>query len=91
MLVAVGRHAVFMLKDLVGILVDLVLGRGRQSPPAAHQIIENIAEFIVDRAVRLVADHEIEMPAGKELSLLVLRAVNDVVHGLVGRKDACAV
>ena len=28
------------------------------------------------------------MPAGKELSLLVLRAVNDVIHGLVGRKDA---
>ena len=87
-LVAVGRHAVFQLKDLVGILVDLVLGRGRQTHQRRIEIIENIAVFIVDRAVRLVADHEIEMPAGKELSLLVLRAVDDVVHGLVGRKDA---
>ena len=35
-----------------------------------------------------VADDQIEMPAGEEFALLVLYAVNDIVHGLIGRKYA---
>ena len=35
-----------------------------------------------------VADDQIEMPAGEEFALLVLYTVDDIVHGLIGRKDA---
>ena len=35
-----------------------------------------------------VTDHQVKVSAGKELALLILHAVNDIVHGLIGRKDA---
>ena len=35
-----------------------------------------------------VADDQIEMPAGEEFAILVLYTVDDIVHGLIGRKDA---
>jgi len=38
--------------------------------------------------VRLVADHKVKVPTGKELAVFILYAVNDIVHGLIGRKDA---
>ena len=38
--------------------------------------------------MRFVADHKVKVPTGKELTLLILHAVNDIVHGLIGRKDA---
>ena len=38
--------------------------------------------------MRFVADHKVKVPTGKELALLVLYAVNDIVHGLIGGKYA---
>ena len=35
-----------------------------------------------------VTDHQVKVSAGKELAVLILHAVNDIVHGLIGRKDA---
>ena len=35
----------------------------------------------------LIADHQIKVAAGKELARLILHAVNDIVHGLIGGKD----
>ena len=35
-----------------------------------------------------VADDQIEMPAGEEFAILVLYTVDDIVHGLISRKDA---
>ena len=85
--VAIGGHTVLQLKNLVSILVDLVLGCGSQAHQRRVEIVENIPVFVVNRAVRLVTDHQIKMPAGEELSLLVLHAVNDIEHGLIGGKD----
>jgi len=50
--------------------------------------MENIPVFVIHRAVGFVTDHQVKVPAGKELALLILHAVNDIVHGLIGRKDA---
>ncbi len=87
-LIAIGGNAIFQFKNLIGVLVDLVLGRGGQSHQRRVKIVENVPVLVVNRAVRLVADHQIKMTAGKELALLVLYAVNDIVHGLIGGKDA---
>ena len=87
-LIAVGRYAVFQLKYLIGILVDLILWRGRQSNQRRVEIIENIPVFVINRAVRFVADHKVKVPAGEEFALLVLYTVDDVVHGLIGGKYA---
>ena len=86
--VAIGGHTVLQLKNFVSILVNFVLGCGGQAHQRRVEIVENIPVFVVNRAVRLVADHQIEVTAGEELSLLVLHAVNDIVHGLIGGKDA---
>ena len=87
-LIAIGGHAIFQLKNLIGILVNFVFRRGRQSNQRRVEIIENIPVFVVNGAVSFVADDQIEMPAGEEFALLVLYTVDDIVHGLIGRKNA---
>ena len=87
-LIAIGGHAIFQLKNLIGILVNFVFRRGRQSNQRRVEIIENIPVFVVNRAVRLIADHKVKVPTGKELAVFILYAVNDIVHGLISRKDA---
>ena len=87
-LIAIGGHAIFQLKYLIGILVDLVLGRGCQPHQRGIKVVENIPVFVVNGAVSFVADDQIEMPAGEEFALLVLYTVDGVVHGLIGGKYA---
>ena len=83
-LVAVSRHAVFQIEDLIGVLVDLVLWRGGEAYQRRVEVSKDILVFVVDGAVRLVADHKIEMPDGEELALLILHGVDAVHHGLIG-------
>ena len=47
-IVAVGRHTVLQLKNLVGVLVDLVLGSGGQAHQRCVKIIEDIPILVVD-------------------------------------------
>ena len=35
-----------------------------------------------------VTDYQVKVSAGKELAVFILHAVNDIVHGLIGGKDA---
>ena len=76
------------LKNLIGVLVDLVLGRGGQAHQWGIEVGKDILVFVVDGAVGLIADHQIEVPDGKEPALLVLHGVDAVHHGLVGGEDA---
>ena len=87
-LIAIGGHAIFQLKNLICILVNFVFRRGCQPHQRGIKVVENIPVFVVNGAVSFVADDQIEMPAGEEFALLVLYTVDDVVHGLIGRKDA---
>ena len=87
-LIAVGGHAVFQFKDLIGVLVDLVLGGGGEAHQGGVEIGKDVPVLVVDGPVGLVADDQVEVAAGEQLALLVLYRVDAVHHGLVGGKDA---
>ena len=76
------------LKDLICILVDLVLGGGREAHQGRVEVIKNIPVLVVDRAVGLVADHQIKVAHREQLPFSILHRVDAVHHGLVGGKDA---
>ena len=86
--VTIGRHTVFQFKDLIGVLVDLVLGGSGQANQRRIEIVEDIPVLVVDRPVGLVTDHQIKMAAGEELAMLVLHIVDAVHHGLIGGEHA---
>ena len=50
--------------------------------------MENILILIINRTMRLIADHQIKMTAAKQLPILVTDWINTVDHRLIGRKDA---
>ena len=56
-LIAIGGHTVFEVKDLVGVFVDLILGCGGQANQRCIEIMEDVAVFIVDGAVRFIANN----------------------------------
>ena len=81
--IGVGRHAVLEVEQRIGVLVDLVLRRRGQADQKAVEIFEDGAKALIDRAVRLIDDDEVEM-AGAELGLALLLAVDQVHHGRIG-------
>ena len=87
-LVAIRRHAVLQFKNGVGILVDVVLRRRGQPHQRRVEIIENVLVLVVDGPMGLVANHEVEMTAGKQLSLFVAHRVDAVHHRLIRGKNA---
>jgi len=62
--VLVRRDAVFKLKEAVGIVVDLVARRGGQADEQRVEVIEDRAIFLIDGAMRLVDDDEVEERLG---------------------------
>ena len=82
--VAVSRHTAFQFENLIGVLVNFILGGSCQTNQRGVKIIENIPVLIIDRPVGFIADHQIKMTAGKQLALLVLHVVDAVHHGLIG-------
>ena len=87
-LIAIGGDPCPQFKDIVGVLVDLILGGGGKTHQGRVKVIENIPVFVVDGAVSLITDDKIKMSRCKQLALLVLHCVDAVHHGLVGGKDA---
>ena len=87
-LVAIGGNTVFQFKNFIGVLVDFILGCRGQADQRCVKVVENVLVLVVNRAVRLVADDQVKVPAGEQLAVFVLYAVNDIVHGLIGGKYA---
>ena len=52
------------------------------------EVVEDVPVFVVDGAVDLIADDQVEMAHGEQLPLPVFHQVDAVYHGLVGGKDA---
>ena len=47
-LIAVGGHAALQLKDLVGILVDLILGGSSKAHQRSVEVVEDVPVFVID-------------------------------------------
>ena len=87
-LVGIGRLVIVQIKHLIGVFLDLIFrGRG-ESHQRRVEVVEDIFILVVDGAVRLVADQEIEVTAGEELALVVFYLVNTAHHRLIGRENA---
>ena len=86
-LVTVCGNTVLKLKNLVGVLVDLVLGRSSKTNQRSIKIIKNILVFVIDRAVRLVHDDKIKVADGKQLFIvIILNRINAIHHRLISRE-----
>ena len=85
-LVAIGGNTVFQFKNFIGVLVDFILGRCGQADQWRVKVVEDVLVLVVNRAMCLIADDQVKVSAGKQLAVLILYAVNDIVHGLVGGK-----
>ena len=81
--VGIGRHAAFEVEQAVGVVVDLVLGRGGQADQQGIEVVEDGPVLLIHRAVRLVDDDEVEM-ADAEAALPVEGLVNQPHHRRVG-------
>ena len=59
--VGIGGNAVFQVEQAVGVVVDLILRRGRQAHEQGVEVLENGAVLLVDRTVRLVDHDQVEV------------------------------
>ncbi len=82
-LVRVGGHARFQLEELVGVPVDLVARRRGQAHQQRVEVPEDGPVLLIHRAVRLVDDHEIEVP-DPEAGLAARRLVDEPHHRRIG-------
>jgi len=80
----IGGYATFQVKQPVGVVVNLVLGRGGQAHQHGVKVIKDGAVLLVHRAVRLVDDDEVKV-ADTKTALTVGGLVNQAHHGGVGR------
>ena len=69
--IGIGRHAIFQAKQAVGIAIYLVFGCGRQAHQQRIKVSKDGFVFLVDGAMRLVHDDQIEMPYAKAAQPLV--------------------
>jgi hypothetical protein len=60
--VGVGGHAVLQVEQAVGVPVDLIAWSRGEPDHQGVEVVENGAVLLVDRAVRLVHDHQVEVP-----------------------------
>ncbi len=70
--VVVGRHAAFEVKQSISVSIDFVLRRCGEPDQQGIEILEDRAVLLVNRAVRLVDDDQIEV-ADSESALAVAR------------------
>ncbi len=90
-LIAVGRHAIFQLKHIIGIFINLIFGCGCQAHEWRIEIIEDVPVFVVDRTMCFVADNQVKMSAGEQLAFVILDGVDAVHHRLVGGKHTVGI
>jgi hypothetical protein len=85
-LVGEGGEVSLELEEGVGVAVDLVARGGGEAEEAAVEVVEEGAVALVDRAVGLVDDDEVEA-AGAVEALAVDGALEAAEHRRVGRDD----
>ena len=83
--VGIGGDAVLEPEQGVRVVVDLVLGRGGQPHEQGVEPVEDAAVLRVDRAVRLVDDHEVEVAGAEDEVAVVVPGVDEPHDGGIGR------
>ena len=83
-LVSVCGNTVFKFKNLISVLIDFIFRRRSKTHQRCVKIVEYITIFIVNGAVRLIANNQIKMTASKEFAFLVLNGINTIHHSLIG-------
>ena len=87
--IAVIRHSGFQLKNFIGIFVDFIFRRRGEPHLQSVEVAENILILIVDAAMCLIENNQVEMTAAEKLSaILILGSIDAVYHGLICRKYA---
>ena len=86
-IIHIGRHTVFHIKEIVGIAVHLRLWRGSKPHQNPIKIIKNRAVFLKNTAVTFVNDDEVKVCRRKELAPLALGIIDDVQDCRIGGKD----
>ncbi len=81
--VGVGGYPVFQSEQAVGVVVNLVFGRGRQAHQEGVEVVEDGPVLLVDGAVRFVDDDEVEVAHAKA-ALGIRHLVYQTHHGRVG-------
>ena len=88
--VGVGRYAGFQVEQAVGVVVDFVLGGGRQANQQRIEVFKNGAVLLIHRAVRLVDDNEVEV-TDTETALagrfIIRGLINQTHHRRVGGNE----
>jgi hypothetical protein len=79
--VGVGRHAVSRSNRLVGVAVDLVLGRRGQADQQRVEVVEDGPVLLVHRAVRLVDDDEVEVADPKRRCPSCASSISPIIVG----------
>ena len=82
-LVRVGGHARLQVEELVGVPVDLIPGRRGKAHQQRVEVPKDGPVLLIHRPVRLVDDHEIEVP-DPEAGLGARRLVDQPHHGRIG-------
>ena len=77
--VRAGGHAGFEVEQVVGVLVDLVSWCCGESDEVGVEVFEDAPVFLVDAAVRLVDDDEIEVPDPKPAGAVSFELVDQPI------------
>ena len=64
------------------------MGSGGKANQQGVKVGKNIPVLVVDGAVGLIADDQVEVSHGEQLAFLILHGVDAVHHGLVGGERA---
>ena len=86
--VRIGRYAWFQFKNFISVFFNFVLWGGGEAHQGRVKVGEDVPVLVVDGAVGLVADDEIEVAHGEQFPLLILHRVDAVHHGLVSGEHA---
>lgn len=88
--IGVGRNAVLKIEQRIGVAVDFVLWRRRETDQERVEILEDRPVALIDRPMRLVDNDEIEM-AGAEPGPSLLPAIDQAHHRRIGRDEDPAI
>ena len=82
--VLIGGQTDLPIEELVGVAIDLLARSGGEASEQRIEVGEDRAIFLIDAAVRLIDDHQIEVPHPETLHTARILRIDEVHHRGVG-------